>query len=472
MAAPFKAYDIRGIVGDDLTIERAHLIGRGLALEIFVAAPATDESAGPIVVSRDMRGHSPQVSEALVRGLREGGCAVLDIGLCATPMNYWANAHFAARGSVMVTASHNGPRYNGFKVSGAGATPIDHSSGLDRVEARVRAWEADGAPAPGSTSDGTAAVEKQADVLSDYLEWMDGFLVRDGKPLRVGVDASNGMAGLFLPGWFASRPWLDPRPLFWELDGLFPNHEADPLKAENLRDVQALVQREGCDFGACFDGDADRCMFVDETGALISSDLITALIAQQVLAQTPGGPILYDLRSSRVVAESIEKSGGQAVRERVGHSFMKRKLRALGARFGGELSGHYYFADCFDTDSGLMALVQIVNILQKHGKPLSALVAPLRKYSATGEINFRVPETQRVLDHVASTYAAQGARLDHLDGLSVLFDRWWFNLRSSNTEPLLRLNLEAPNQDERDARLQEVEALISSQGGALDGGAH
>jgi phosphomannomutase len=492
MAAPFKAYDIRGIVGDDLTIERAYLIGRALAQEVFAAVPeaeapkaeapeaeapeaeagtgnaASSASTCPVVVGRDMRLHSPPISQALTRGLSEGGCAVLDIGLCATPMNYWANVHFQARGSVMVTASHNGPRYNGFKVSGADATPIDYSSGLDRVEACVRAWEADGSPAALAI----APVEEQAEVLDAYLRWMDGFLVREGRPVRIGVDASNGMAGLFLTGWFTSRLWLEPQPLFWEMDGLFPNHEADPLKAENLRDVQSLVEREGCDFGACFDGDADRCMFVDEAGTLISSDLITALIAQQVLAEAPvdapGGPILYDLRSSRVVAEWIEQSGGTPIRERVGHSFMKRKLRALGARFGGELSGHYYFADCFDTDSGLMALVQIVNILQKHQQPLSELIAPLRKYSATGEINFRVPETQSVLSHIASSFRARGARLDDLDGLSVLFEDWWFNLRSSNTEPLLRLNLEAPNPDARDARLEEVQALIQSQGGVLD----
>jgi phosphomannomutase len=463
MAAPFKAYDIRGIVGQELSEERARLIGLALAQELF------RDGGGPVVISRDMRGHSPALSAALAQGLCEGGCPVLDIGLAATPMNYWANVHYRARGSVMVTASHNGPRYNGFKVSASNTTPIDYSTGLDRVEARVRAWEAEGDPS--ATGEG-GTISEQAGALEEYLAWMDGFLVREGRGLKVGVDAANGMAGLFLPGWFEKRDWLQSAPLFWELDGSFPNHEADPLKAENLRDGQALVTREGCDFGACFDGDADRCMFIDEKGQAISSDLVTALIAAHVLESSPGSPVLYDLRSSQIVPEWIEQSGGKPVRERVGHSFMKRRLRALKAPFGGELSGHYYFADCFDTDSGLMALVQIVNILQKSQQPLSQLIAPLRKYSATGEINFRVPDTQSVLAHITQVYSAQGAQLDELDGLTVTLGDWWFNLRSSNTEPLLRLNLEAANPARRDAYLKEVQQLIQSQDGQLDDGAH
>jgi phosphomannomutase len=469
MAAPFKAYDIRGIVGEDLSPERARLIGLALAQELFSnSAPPSEVLEGGserprIVISRDMRTHSPALSEALAQGLCEGGCDVLDIGLAATPMNYWANVHFEARGSVAVTASHNGPRYNGFKVSGPGAVPIDYSTGLDRVEAQVRAWESN--PTPPSASGGRGTLQTETDALTRYLGWMDSFLAREGKPLKIGVDTANGMGGFFLPDWFSSRPWLQCVPLYFELDGTFPNHEADPLKAENLRDVQALVSREGCDFGAAFDGDADRCMFVDENGASISSDLITALIAAHILEETPGSAILYDLRSSRIVPEWIEKHGGTPVRERVGHTFMKRTLRARDARFGGELSGHYYFQDCFNTDSGLMALVQIVNILQKSGRPLSELVAPLRGYSATGEINFRVPDAREMMGHVRATFAAQGAQIDELDGLSVDFPDWWLNLRASNTEPLLRLNLEAASPEERDQKFAIVRGLIVAHGG-------
>ncbi len=476
MAAPFKAYDIRGLVPEELSPGRARLIGLALAHELFGAAQlpssASAASSRLIVVSRDMREHSPELSAALIQGLCQGGCDVLDIGLAATPMNYWANVHFNARGSVQVTASHNGARYNGFKVSGPSAVPLDYSTGLDRVEKRVLGWEQAHTPRPSASSAEPGTVRVEAEVLSKYLSWMDAFLTRDGSPLRVGVDAGNGMGGFFLPGWFGGRGWLELKPLFFELDGRFPNHEADPLKAENLRDVQALVTRERCDFGAAFDGDADRCMFVDENGAAISSDLITALIAAQVLEETPGCAILYDLRSSRAVPEWISEHGGRPIRERVGHTFMKRTLRESGARFGGELSGHYYFQDCFNTDSGLMALVQIVNILQQKRQPLSQLVAPLRRYAATGEINFRVPDAPAAMREIARVYEQQGARLDDLDGLSVDFEDWWFSLRSSNTEPLLRLNLEAPSAPERDRRLGQVRAIILAQGGQPADGAH
>ena len=465
MAAPFKTYDIRGLVPGELSPDRARLIGLALAEQLF----APDENSKLIVVSRDMRTHSPEMSTALIEGLLQGGLDVLDIGLAATPMNYWANVHFQARGSIQVTASHNGPRYNGFKVSGAQAVPIDYESGLNRVEAQVLAWEQNSPPEPSSER---GELRTEADVLAKYLEWMDSFLVREGRALRIGVDAGNGMGGFFLPGWFEKRPWLDCAPLFFELDGTFPNHEADPLKAENLVDVQALVTREGCDFGAAFDGDADRCMFVDEQGQSISSDLITALIAGQVLGDSQGSAILYDLRSSRAVPEWISEHGGRPVRERVGHTFMKRTMRETGARFGGELSGHYYFADCFNTDSGLMALVQIVNILQKSDRPLSQLIAPLRRYSATGEINFRVPDAQTTMRHIAQVFEKQGAQLDYLDGLTVDFESWWFSLRSSNTEPLLRLNLEASSANERDQKAGEVREIILAQGGSLADGGH
>ena len=456
MAGMFKAYDIRGIVGPDLNEERAYFIGRALASEMF-------NGQSPIVISRDMRTHSPQLAAALVRGLREGGCDVIDVGLAATPMNYWANVHFNAAGSVQVTASHNGPQYNGFKVSGPSATPRDYITGLDKVEAFVLSAEAGEVPLPSATG----SLTNPDGVLEAYLDFMAAFVAPGERKVKIAIDAANGMAGFFLSAFAERFPWLECVPLYWDLDGTFPNHEADPLKAENLHDVQELTRKAKCDFGVAFDGDADRCMFVDEQGEAVTSDLITALIAADVLQRHPGAPILYDLRSSRIVPEWIETHGGQPVRGRVGHSFMKRLMKEEQAPFGGELSGHYYFADCFDTDSGLMALIQMFNLwraAQANGStPLSQLVAPLRKYQATGEINFRVPDVKPILQKIESRYAEQGAQIDHLDGLTVEFADWWFNLRSSNTEPLLRLNLEAATAQEQQARFAEVRQLIGAE---------
>jgi phosphomannomutase len=354
--------------------------------------------------------------------------------------------------------------------------PLDFITGLNCVEEFVLRAEAD--PSAVSTASKVGTVTVVEDALQKYLDFMDGFVepattnAQSGEHgqithrLKIGIDAGNGMGGFFLPAFFARHPEFEAVPLYWELDGTFPNHEADPLKEENLRDVQALVKQHGCDFGVAYDGDADRCMFVDNTGANISSDLVTAFIAEEMLSSTPGGPILYDLRSSRIVPEWIEQHGGVPVRGRVGHSFMKRLLKEKGARFGGELSGHYYFADCFNTDSGLMAMIQIINIWRKRQSssskvvPLSQMIEPLRKYAATGEINFRVPDVAVVQHKIEEHYSAQGAHLDHLDGLTVEFNDWWFNLRSSNTEPLLRLNLEAANAEARAARLSEVQELI------------
>ena len=457
MAGIFKAYDIRGVVGEALNPQRAYLIGRGLAQEVFAAQ-------SPIVVSRDMRTHAPEIAGELARGLNEGGCDVIDIGLAATPMNYWANNHFEAKGSVQVTASHNGPEYNGFKVSGQGGTPLDYLTGLDKVEAFVLNAEQNGNPKPDEKIGKTEVV---ADALQDYLDWMDTFVTKEysNRRLKIGIDAANGMGGFFLADFFARHPELELVPLFFELDGTFPNHEADPLKEENLVDTQNLVREHNCDFGVAYDGDADRCMFVDENGDNISSDLITALIGAAMLEKNPGSPILYDLRSSHAVPEWIAQHGGVPVRGRVGHSFMKRLLKQNNAPFGGELSGHYYFRDCFNTDSGLMAMIQVINIWEKANSStrttLSQLIQPLRTYAATGEINFHVADVKETLQKVESHYAAQGAQLDHLDGLTVEMDGWWFNLRSSNTEPLLRLNLEAKNMEERDRHRAEVEALFA-----------
>ena len=462
MAGIFKAYDIRGIVGDapdsPLTPQRAYLIGRGLAQNVFAGF-------SPICITHDMRSHSPALYEQLSRGLRDGGCDVIEAGLVATPMNYWAINNYSARGGVQVTASHNGPEYNGFKVSGPNATPFDYISGLNMVEDYVLDAEKNEVPAPVAN---VGQVTKAENVLRDYLVWMQKFVNAGDKPLKIGIDAGNGMGGLFLPDFFASHPQWEATPLFWELDGNFPNHEADPLKPENLVDVQKLVRDNNLDFGVAYDGDADRCMFVDENGDSISSDLITALIAGEILGEQPGAAILYDLRSSQVVPQWIKEHGGVPYRGRVGHSFMKRLLKEKNAMFGGELSGHYYFASCFNTDSGLMAMIQILNLLSHSDKPLSQHIAPLRRYRATGEINYRVDDVAATLQRVKDEFAKQNANFDELDGLTVEIGDiteggWWFNLRSSNTEPLLRLNLEAADETQRDAHLAEVQNVLGAQ---------
>lgn len=457
MAGIFKAYDIRGIVGDFLSPQVAFFIGRALAARVFQAGQS-------LALTRDMRTHSPELFDELSRGLREGGVSTVEIGLAPTPMNYWAINEFDCAGGVQVTASHNGPTYNGFKVSGKKAVPLDYDGALRMVEEFVHGALENGASASGAT-EGTR--REVTGALGSYLDWMNGFCAFGERRLKIGIDAGNGMGGFFLLDFFARHPQFELVPLFFELDGRFPNHEADPLKAENLRDIEALVREQHLDLGVAFDGDADRCMFVDETGASISSDLITALIAGSMLAETPGSPILYDLRSSKAVPEYITEHGGQPVRGRVGHTFMKRLLKETGARFGGELSGHYYFADCFHTDSGLMALIQILNLLTHSSEPMSQHIAPLRRYSATGEINYRVQDVPATLQRLEAHYSALGASLDHLDGLSVEMGDiqtggWWFSLRSSNTEPLLRLNLEAKTPQERDAHLAEVQALLGA----------
>ena len=463
MAGIFKAYDIRGIVGDapdaPLTPQRAYLIGRGLANSVFAGF-------SPIAITHDMRTHSPAMYGELSRGLRDGGCDVIEAGLVATPMNYWVINQYNARGGVQVTASHNGPEYNGFKVSGPNATPLDFISGLNMVEQYVLDAEKTGeTPAP---VENVGTVTTAENVLRDYLDWMNKFVSAGDKELTVGIDAGNGMGGLFLPEFFAHHPQWKATPLFWELDGSFPNHEADPLKAENLVDVQKLVRDNGLDFGVAYDGDADRCMFVDENGDSISSDLITALIAGEILAEQPGAAITYDLRSSKAVPQWVKEHGGVPYRGRVGHSFMKRLLKEKEAMFGGELSGHYYFASCFNTDSGLMAMIKVLNLLSNSDKPLSEHIAPLRRYRSTGEINYRVEDAAATRAKIKAHYEQMGAATDELDGLTVEIGDittggWWFNLRSSNTEPLLRLNLEAANESERDAHLTEVQELLGAE---------
>jgi phosphomannomutase len=438
----FKAYDIRGIVPDELDATLAHRIGRATARHL---------AASRLAVGRDARTHSAELHAALVRGITEEGVDVVDIGLCSTPMLYYATESLGTSGGVMLTASHNPGQYNGFKICREHAIPVGEASGLKEIEA-LTATAADDPPAstPGRVS--------EADVREGYAEHV--LAVGQGRPaLKVAVDCANGMASVGLEGVLA-RLDLDVERLYFEPDGTFPNHEADPLKVENLADVAAAVRRTDADFGVAFDGDGDRAVFVDERGEPISSDLVTALLARAALARTPGGLVLYDLRSSRVTGEEIEAAGGQARMCRVGHSFVKAQMREEGAIFAGELSGHFYFrfSDDLMADDGTAAFVALLDVLARAGKPLSEVVAPLRRYSASGEINSRVEDVPGLLAAIEAEHS--DGEISHLDGLLVRYPDWWFNLRPSNTEPVLRLNLEADGPEamaaHRDALLERI----------------
>lgn len=451
MAGIFKAYDIRGTVPDQLNPGIAHLIGRAMGEWL---------GQGEVLVSHDMRTHSPELSEAVIKGLTEAGCDVRFIGLASTPMNYWANAYFGVDASVSVTASHNAGQYNGFKISREQARPVGYDTGIGQIEEMVERWQKEGTP-PAAGKKG--AVRNEEGALHDYLDAMDQHLVAITRPITIAVDCANGMGGHFIRAFFDRHPELHAVPLFWELDGTFPNHEADPLKPKNLVPVQKAVRTHNCDFGAAFDGDADRCMFVDEKGEAVPSDLMIGVLAEDVLKNHAGAPILYDIRSSRAVSERIGELGGEPVRGKVGHAFMKALMREKGALFGGELSGHYYFAECSNTDSGLMALISVINRMEREGGKLSEHVAPLRRYHATGEINYTVGSQDRIaaiLDAIESEYTGQGGKPDRLDGLTIDFEDWWFSLRASNTEPLLRLNLEANTPELRDQKRDEVAGAI------------
>lgn len=439
----FKAYDVRGLVPGELTPADARRIG---------GAAARFLGGGPVAVGRDARTHSPALCEELVAGLREAGAEVVDLGLVATPMLYFAVDHLGLAGGVMVTASHNPAEYNGFKLCGRHAVPVGEATGLREIERLA------GAPLPAAPRQGAL---RRADVRDAYVEHLLA-LTPERPPLHVAIDCGNGMAGVGLEPLLARLPLRVER-LYFEPDGRFPNHPADPLVVENLADVRAAVRRTGADFGVALDGDGDRAVFVDERAEPVRSDLVTALLARAVLARHPGATVLYDLRSSRAVPEEIRAAGGVAEMCRVGHSFVKAQMREQGALFGGELSGHFYFrfSETLVADDASAALMALLDVLAREARPLSALVAPLLRYSATGEINRRVADPDRLLRAIEAEHLG-AARVSHLDGLLVEYPDWWFNLRPSNTEPVLRLNLEANDPArmaaERDRLVARMEA--------------
>jgi phosphomannomutase len=446
MAGIFKAYDVRGIVPTELNEEIVRKIG--LAFQ-FVLDAEDRANGNAVVVSRDMREHSPELERALIEGLTAGGLDVIEIGLATTPMNYFAIAHLRTAGGVQVTASHNPAEYNGLKFSRHGARPVSGDHGIALMEEKVKAGDLPTAAKPGTVTRGNVSEAYSQHILS--------FLRGDtSRRLKVVVDAANGMGSLDRSTLEAMN--IELTPLFFELDGRFPNHEANPLKAENLRDLQHAVREQKTDLGVSFDGDADRAAFIDETGEAIGSDLMTGLIAGELLKREPGKVVVYDLRSSRAVAEYIQENGGIPVRERVGHSFIKATMRNRNAIFGGELAGHYYFRDHSYADCPMLSVVEVLNLMRASGKPLSALVAPLKRYAKSPEINFVVEDKQGKMDELARRFA--DAQIDHLDGITISYPDWWANVRPSNTEPYLRLVLEARTPEELKRHEDELIAIL------------
>ena len=439
MSGIFKAYDIRGIYGTELTEDVAYRIGK--AFVTFLGG------CGKVVVGRDMRPHSVPLFQALARGITEQGADVIDLGLCSTPMCYHANGLLHADAGIMITASHNPGEWNGFKLCRSQAVPISGDTGIADIEKLVQNGNF-------AKPTGRTGQISTYDILPEYTAHVRRFSHLKG-PVRIAVDYANAM-GILEAKTLPTQLEIDP--LFDTLDGTFPNHEANPLHLATLEPLQALMRKNKYAFGVAFDGDADRAGFTDEKGDIIPMDLITALIAQDILS-TRKGVIYYDLRSSWVVKEVIAAMGGTPMMSRVGHAFIKQQMREHDALFAGELSGHYYFRDNYTTESSAMAVLSIANIVSRAGKPLSALIAPLRKFFASGEINTRVQgDPKQILQQIKAKYT--DGKLLELDGISVEYKDWWFNVRCSNTEPLVRLNLEAKTQAQMIEKRDELLAMI------------
>jgi phosphomannomutase len=424
LAAIFKAYDVRGTVPDQLDTALARATG---AAFVHVVGDA------PVVVGHDMRPSSPGLAEAFAEGASAAGADVVLIGLASTDQLYFASGHLGLAG-VMFTASHNPAQYNGMKLCRPEAVPISGTSGLTEIRDAVAAGIAPVAEAPGTVT--------RQDLLAAYAEHLHSLAPVRGRRLKVAVDAGNGMAGLTAPVVLGSLD-LEVVPLYFELDGTFPHHEANPIEPENLRDLQAAVVEHGADIGLAFDGDADRCFLVDEQGRAVSPSALTALIATRELAKDPGAPVIHNLITSRAVPEIVAERGGTPVRTRVGHSFIKATMAETGAVFGGEHSGHFYFRDFWRADSGMLAALHALAALAEADRPLSEVLGEVERYPMSGEINSTVADQASVIAELERDYAdAEGVELDHLDGLTVSHADWWFNVRPSNTEPLLRLNAE------------------------------
>ncbi|MBR6240843.1 MAG: phosphomannomutase/phosphoglucomutase [Lentisphaeria bacterium] len=441
MSGIFKAYDIRGIYPEQIDADLAEKIGR--AFVVFT-------NAKKIVVGRDMRPHSQPLFEGLTRGITRQGADVIDLGLCSTPMSYHANGFLQADGSVMITASHNPGEWNGFKLCKAQAVPISGDTGIADIQMLVEANKFADAPVPGKVT--------KYDIAPEYTRFLRSYARMDRK-LKVVVDYANAM-GLY--EFAGIKDFFEVVPLYDTLDGTFPNHLANPLQLNTLDAIRKKVVEVGADFGAAFDGDADRCGFIDDKGEIIPMDLFTALIAMDILGEPGCGraTILYDLRSSWAVREAIRDHGGKPSMSRVGHAFIKNQMRKENAVMAGELSGHYYFRENYVAESQGLAIIKLANLICKSGKPVSELVKPLKKYSQSGEINSKVADVKAILDKIRAKYA--DGRMFELDGISVEYSDWWFNVRASNTEPLLRLIVEAKDKATMEAKRDEILSVIRS----------
>jgi phosphomannomutase len=448
IAKVFGAYDVRGIYGEALTDEIAYQVARGLVVYLNVKE---------VMVGRDMRLSSPAIAQAIMRGITDQGANAIDLGMTTTDELYFAVGKYDSPAGIMITASHNPGIYNGLKMCRDQAIPLSDKSGLEDIRDLIIAGNL-----PESERKGSII---QRDVLDEFVTHAFSFIDASSiRPLKIVADAGNGMAGLVLPYVFKQLPQCELVPLFFELDGHFPNHPASPIEPENMEALQHKVREVGADIGVAFDGDADRMFITDEHGNLVTGSTITALVAVSMLRKHPGATILYNLICSRSVPEAIERAGGKAIRTRVGHSFIKPQMREYDAIFGGEHSGHFYFRDNFYADSGLIAFLHVLELISNENASVSQVIQPYASRSASGEINTRVANhevLQAKLDEIAQRYQGQpNVSVDRLDGVTVSFPNRWFNVRGSNTEPLIRLNAEGDTQDLMEQTRDEALAII------------
>jgi phosphomannomutase len=442
-ASIFKAYDIRGIYPTEINEEIAYKIGRAFVVYL---------SAENIAIGRDARESSPALYEALVRGITDQGCNVIDLGVVSTPIVYYASGTLDVDGAISLTASHNPAEYNGMKLTHHEAVPIGQDSGLKQIKELV-----DKNAFSDSANKGVVA---HHDSTQEYIDHFSSFAKLGKKKLKMVIDFANGMGLIEQPLFEILSKNIEIIPLFDTIDMSFPNHEANPLKTETLNDLRRKVIEEKADIGIAFDGDADRVGFVDEQGDVVPMDHITALLAESVLKTNPGSTILYDLRSTNAVREIIEENGGIAHECRVGHAYIKKQMRQEKALFAGELSGHYYFAENFTAESASFAVVLILNLLAQQDQPFSTLVQPIKRYFQSGEINNEVDDKDMVIDTLKKTY--KDGTLSELDGIKITYPDWWFNVRASNTEPLLRLNLEAKTHKMLELKKAELLNIIQN----------
>ncbi|WP_040781858.1 phosphomannomutase/phosphoglucomutase [Nocardia pneumoniae] len=447
--AVIKAYDVRGVVGDQIDAEFVRDVGASFARLMRA------EDASRIVIGHDMRDSSPGLAAAFADGVLGQGLDVVHIGLASTDQLYFASGHLDCPGA-MFTASHNPARYNGIKLCRAKALPVGQDTGLATIAKEL----IEGVP----EHTGERGTATELDLLTEYAAFLRGLVDLGGiRPLTIAVDAGNGMGGHTVPAVLGTLPQVTIVPLYFELDGSFPNHEANPLDPANLVDLQKLVRSCGADIGLAFDGDADRCFVVDENGDPVSPSAITALVAERELAKEPGAVIIHNLITSRAVPELVHELGGTPVRTRVGHSFIKQEMAATGAVFGGEHSAHYYFRDFWGADSGMLAALHVLAALGEKDRPVSELMSSYATYAASGEINSTVSDAAARTMAVVDAFADRAHSVDRLDGVTVqLADNAWFNLRASNTEPLLRLNVEARSAEEVDALVTEILSIVRS----------